>query len=183
MTKWFDNIDPATPSGVKKLDMPLRTLLSKKEVINGLGNYSTCQFFRTSEEELGLNFASPIGLLHKDCDLLAAFLACLHRFSFRRLKWLRDKIEVDGLPSGIRQNDFWEDLYLRRHVSDYFAPGSVPYEIHTPYHKFVSPKIWSRSATLPMDRVVKAKPTPTFTTNSLTVGPAAFMTGEDKVIV
>ncbi|MFO0359111.1 MAG: hypothetical protein ACK50N_01300 [Flavobacteriales bacterium] len=182
MEKWFDSIEPDTAVGQKRLDMPLRMLFQQKKVINGIGNYSTCQFFRTLEEELGLNFASPIQMLFDDREVLKAFLTSLHRFCFRRNNWLRSKIEVNGLPSGIRQNDFWEDLYLRRHVSAYFAAGSVPYEIHTPHHTLTRPKIWSRSTNLPPERVRKAKTSPTFTTNSLTVGPAAFMTGEDKVI-
>jgi hypothetical protein len=180
--KWFDAINPNSKNGQKLLDMPLRKFVNVKIIINGIGNYSSCMFFRKFEEETGLTFAAPIEYLYKDRELLQIFLASLHQFCFNRNKWVRDKIEVFGLPSGIRHNEYWEDLYLRRHAFDYFAPGSVPYEIHTPHHNLRKPKTWSRSDHLPLDRVVRAQAR-SFTTNSLTVGPAAFMTGQDKVIL
>jgi hypothetical protein len=178
---WFDEIDSHSKKGQKILDTPLRCFLDLRKLISGMGNYSSCQFCRKVEEELGLTFATAIEALYRDRNLLKAFLSSLHQFCFQRNKWLRDKIEMYGLPSGIRHNEFWEELYLRRHVSDYYASGSLPYEIHTSHHRFVSPKIWSRSVNLPEDRVVRAPKSTSFTTNSLTVGPAAFMTGEDKV--
>lgn len=161
--------------------MPLRKFFCIKKIVNGMGNYSACQFFRKFEEKTGLNFASPIEVLHKDCKLLKVFLASLHQFCFNRNKWLRDKLEVFGLPSGIRHNEFWEDLYLRRYAFNYFAPGSIPYEIRTSHHSFKKPKTWSWSENLPVDRVVYTTAR-CFTINSLTVGPAAFMTEQDKVM-
>lgn len=160
--------------------MPLRKLFLLKELFNRIGSYSACQFFRKWEEETGLTFADAIKCLHQDRELLLMFLASLHQFCFSRRNWLRAKLECLGLPSGIRHNDFWEDLYLRRHVSEYYAPGSIPYEVRTPHHSLTKPKTWSRSTNLPLDRVVRKEPKP-FTINSLTVGPSAFMTGQDKV--
>ena len=165
----------------KELDQPLRMLFTNKRLFNGIGSYSACEFLEKWYELTGSNFASPVSCLKaQDMALADAFVVMLHKFEYQRRKWLKDNFITHGFSSGLRPNEWWEEHWLKRHVKVYRAAGSMAYEIHTPFHRMRAPLTYSKYDFSDDPRVLLHKRTSCFTTNSLTVGGSAFMTGKEK---